>query len=157
MRGLFRPCSLAWPGRVTAKSAALEQISTEASARYDSQSSGLIPIASFGEQVLYKLPGKEPLSIPEANMGAKWKEVGYLGHSITSNSYMLGCPGGIEEARVIHRRPKDERWNAEALADITAKSWSLRESARPPPCGSVNPPTPMRRGPTQPFQPLHGD
>ena len=71
-------------------------------------------------KALGKLQGKGELSIPEGNMGAKWKEAAYLGHSITSNSYVFGCPGGIEEARSIHRRPEDERRNAEVLADITA-------------------------------------
>ena len=181
-------------GRVKAKCADLEQVSTEASARYDSQSNGLTevgimmirglfrslklclesrierripeshaliswllqhtclvlnacvkgpdgltawnrvrgrnfhaPMANFGEQVLYKLPSKGPLSDPDGNMGTRWKAAAYLGHCITSNTYVLGCADGITEARSIHRRTEDERWNADALANITATPWSLRD------------------------------
>ena len=86
-------------------------------------------MANFGEQVLYKLPSKGPLSDPDGNMGTRWKEAAYLGHCVISNTYVLGCANGIEEARSIHRRTKDERRNADALANITATPWSLRERA----------------------------
>ena len=60
-------------------------------------------------------------------MGTKWGEGTYLGHSFSSNTYVLGAPKGLEEARAIQRRPESERWSADALADIAATPWSTRE------------------------------
>ena len=84
-------------------------------------------MAGFGEQVLYKLPGKGFLSKLEGNMGTKLEEGTYLGHSVSSNTYILDTPEGLVEARAIQRRPESERWSADALADIAATPWSILE------------------------------
>ena len=55
----------------------------------------------FSEQVLYKLPPKGPFSKPDGNMGTRWREATYLGHSMTSNVYRLGTPEGLHEARSL--------------------------------------------------------
>jgi len=47
-------------------------------------------MAGFDEQVLYKLPGKGPLSKPDGNMGTTWNAAAYLGHSIVAITYVLG-------------------------------------------------------------------
>ena len=86
-------------------------------------------LLKFGEQVLYKLPVKGPLSAPDGNMGTRWREGAYLGHCPTSNVYTIGTSTGIVEARSLQRRPESDRWNAEQLASIKATPWSLREIA----------------------------
>ena len=85
------------------------------------------PMASFAEQVLYKLPTKGPLSRPDGNMGTRWLPATYLGHNLATNCYILAGPHGIEESRAIQRRPESERWSADALADVVATPWSLRD------------------------------
>ena len=69
-------------------------------------------IAGFCKEFLYKLPGKGCLSKPEGNMGTKWKQATYLGHSLSSN--VLGTPKGLEDAQTIYRRPESERWSVDA-------------------------------------------
>ena len=85
----------------------------------------------FGEQVLYKLPSKGPMSNPDGNMGTKWLQGTYVGHSMTSNVYRLCTPDGVAEARSLRRRPESERWAAEVLAGIKTTPWSVRERPEP--------------------------
>ena len=66
-------------------------------------------MARFAEQALYKLLAKGLLSNPEGNIGGRWKEATYLGRSPSSNSYVLGNTGGIEEARSTYRVREMER------------------------------------------------
>lgn len=89
-------------------------------------------LVGFGEKVLHKLPVKGPQSAPDGNMGTRWKESVYLGHSITANVYVTAnSDGGISRSRSLYRRPESERWSADALAGITATPWSERERAAP--------------------------
>ena len=89
-------------------------------------------LAHFGEQVLYKSPTKGPLKAPQGNMGPMWQHASYLGHDLASNCYVLAVPGGVDtSARSIWRRPESERWNAEALANVQATPWSLRDQSQP--------------------------
>ena len=57
-------------------------------------------------------------------MGAEWRQATYLGHSLSSNSCVLGTPEGLEEARTIYRWPELEIWSVDALADIAVIPWS---------------------------------
>ena len=50
---------------------------------------GETELVGFGEKVLYKLPTKGPHSNPEGNVGTRWKEGIYLGHSVTSNVHIM--------------------------------------------------------------------
>ena len=43
------------------------------------------PMLGFGEQVLYKLLSKGPMSNPDGNMGTMWLQGTCVGHSLTSN------------------------------------------------------------------------
>ena len=81
----------------------------------------------FGEQVLYKLSSKGPMSNPDGNMGRKWLQGTYVGHSKTSNVYRRCTPDEVAEARSLRRRPASERWAAEVLAGINTTPWSVRE------------------------------
>ena len=83
-------------------------------------------LLNFGETVLYKLPTKGPLSAPDGNMGTRWKEGVFLGHSRSANVYVIGTSEGIKTGRSLQRRPADQRWNPEALAEIKATPWSER-------------------------------
>ena len=85
----------------------------------------------FGESVQYKLPSKRPDSKPDGNMGTKWLQGTYVGHSLTSNVYSLCTPDGVAEARSLCRRPESERWVAETLAGIKTTPWSIRERPEP--------------------------
>ena len=71
------------------------------------------------------------LKAPQGNMGPMWQHASYLGHDLPSNCYILGIPGGVDTTRRIWRRPESERWDAEALANIQATPWCLREQAQP--------------------------
>ena len=81
----------------------------------------------FGEQVLYELPSKGPMSNPDGNIGTKPLQGTYVGHSLTSNVYRLYTPDGVAEARSLRRRPESERWSSEVLASIKTTPWSVRE------------------------------
>ena len=83
-------------------------------------------LAKFGEQVLCKFPKKSPLKVPENNMAPMWQHAAYVGDDLTSNSYILSVPRGVEDSRCIWRRPESERWNTVALANFLATPWSLR-------------------------------
>ncbi len=84
-------------------------------------------LLGFGEVVLYKLPSKGPQHHPEGNMGPQQREAVFLGHNRSSNTYRLASADGIGAARSITRRPLSERWQPEALAQIQATPWSIRE------------------------------
>ena len=89
------------------------------------------PIVNSAGQVFHKLPAKGPLSRPEGNMGTGWRPVTYFGHNVTTKSYILVGLHGIEESRAIRRRPDSERWSADALPDLAATPWSLRDRPDP--------------------------
>ncbi len=86
-------------------------------------------LVGYAEKVLYELPMKGPNSQPDGNMGTRWKEGIFLGHSKSANVYVLADIGGagIVRARSLHRRPEQERWSAEDLANVRATPWSERE------------------------------
>ncbi len=84
-------------------------------------------LLGFGEVVLYKLPNKGPMHQPEGNMGPQQREAVFLGHNRSSNTYRLATADGLVAARSITRRPLSERWQPEALAQIQATPWSVRE------------------------------
>ena len=85
----------------------------------------------IAEAVLYKLPSKGPRNSPDGNMGTRWREGIFLGYSRTSNTYIIGTPDGIEKARSMTRKPLDQRWKPEGLAEIKATPWSEREVREP--------------------------
>ena len=93
---------------------------------------------SFAEQVLYELHTKGPLSRPDGNMGTGWLPATYLGHNVATNSYILVGLHGIKETRSIRRRPESKRWSVDALSDVAATPWSLRD--RPDPSVSFHNP-----------------
>ena len=84
-------------------------------------------LLGFGEVVLYKLPNKGPMHQPEGNMGPQHREAVFLGHNRSSNTYRLASAEGLIAARSITRRPLSERWQPEALAQIQATPWSLKD------------------------------
>ncbi len=80
----------------------------------------------FGECVLYKLPTKGPQSNPDGNMGTQWREAVFLGYSRNANTYIVGNIHGTVATRSLMRRPMDNRWSRERLAQIRATPWSER-------------------------------
>ena len=89
------------------------------------------PMVSFAEQVLYKLPTKGPLSRPDGNMGTGWLPATCFEHNVATNNYILAGLHGIEESRAIQRRPESEKWSVDALSDVAATPWSLRDRPDP--------------------------
>ena len=83
-------------------------------------------LLNFGEAVLYKLPVKGPMSAPDGNMGTKWREGTFLGHSKSTNAYVVGTESGIKTSRSLMRRPESDRWQGDKLAQLTATPWSER-------------------------------
>ena len=71
------------------------------------------------------------MSNPDGNIGTKWLQGTYVGHSIMSNVYWLCSLDGVAEARSLCRRPDSERWAAEVLAGIKTTPWSVRERPEP--------------------------
>ena len=84
-------------------------------------------LLGFGELVMYKLPGKGPRHQPNGNMGAQWKEAVFVGYHRSSNSYILIDDGSVAHSRSITRRAAQERWSVDALANVKATPWSIRE------------------------------
>ena len=82
---------------------------------------------NFAEMILYKLPMKGPLHDPDGNMGAQWAEAIFLGYSRFSNTFIVYTPTGVDTARTLRRRPENERWSSERLAQVTATPWSIYE------------------------------
>ena len=85
----------------------------------------------FGEEVLYMLPSKGPMSKPDGNMGTIWLQGTYVGHNLTSNVYSLCTPDKVAEARSLRSQPESERWVAEILAGIKTSPWSIRKRPEP--------------------------
>ena len=71
------------------------------------------------------------MSKPDGNVGTKWLQGTYVGHSMTSNVYSLCTPDEITEARSLCRRPESQQWAAEVLAGIKTTPWSVRERPKP--------------------------
>ena len=76
-------------------------------------------------------PSKGPMSKPDGNMGTKWLQGTYVGHSLTSNVYRLCTPDGVAKAQSLRKRPQSELWAAEALAGIKTTPWSVCERPEP--------------------------
>ena len=61
-------------------------------------------LLGYGEQVLYKLPSKGPVSQPDGNMGARWLDGTFLGYSRTSRTYRVQTfSGEMVDARSTNR------------------------------------------------------
>ena len=84
----------------------------------------------FGERVLYKLPSKGPNSMPDGNMGSRWREGVFLGFNRSSNTYVVATSEGVANVRSLYRRPAASRWDFEAVSKIAATPWSTRERSQ---------------------------
>ena len=116
------------------------------------------PLLGFGESVLYKFPPKGPRHAPEGNMGPLGAEGIFLGLHRSTNSYLVATnDGGCVHARSVTRRPEQDRWDAQALADVCQLPRDSRdrgEAARRPfdgpsedrgPTAESTRPAPVRR------------
>ena len=88
-------------------------------------------LLNFGENVLYKFPGKGPEHHPTGNMGAQGSEGVFTGYNVTSNTFKIATASSYTTARSITRRPVSDRWNADAVAQIRVTPWSLAERPEP--------------------------
>ena len=75
---------------------------------------------SFLKSVFYKLPTKGPQAAPDGNMGAKLAVGTFLGYSRNSNCYLVSTHSGVVPARSLQRRPVEERWRADEVAQVQA-------------------------------------
>ncbi len=69
-----------------------------------------------------------------ALVGHQQEQCGSLGEDVSSGifpGHLLGTPDGIEKSRSMTRKPLDQRWKPEGLAEITATPWSEREVRAP--------------------------
>ena len=82
---------------------------------------------SFLKSVFYKLPTKCPQAAPDGNMGTRWAVGTFLGYSRNSNCYLVGTANGVIPARSLQRRPAEERWRADEVAQVQATPWSVHE------------------------------
>ena len=79
------------------------------------------PMVGLGESVFYRYPSKGPKHHPHGNIGALGAEGVFLGYNRTSNTFVIGdVDGHIVTSRSITRRPEQDRWNADQLANIKA-------------------------------------
>ena len=81
----------------------------------------------FGERILYKLPSKGPSSMPDGNMGSRWREGVFLGFNRSSNTYIVATSEGVANVRSLYRRPAANRLDFEAISKIAATPWSTRD------------------------------
>ncbi len=90
-----------------------------------------MPLCCFGEQVGYKYPGKGPLANPRGNMGPMWGAGTWLGVKLHSNEHVIANQDGIHFAAKFARRPTDEAWKTQPVAELQSTPHSLREARRP--------------------------
>ena len=90
-----------------------------------------MPLYHFCESVMFKLPSKGPMSNPRGNMGSQWSSGIYLGFCRNSNEHILGTTEGVKYARAIQRRPYEEQWKTEPVAELRATPYSMREKHEP--------------------------
>ena len=65
-------------------------------------------------------------------MGAVQAEGIFLGYSRRANTYVLATEDGKRvEARSVTRRPAQNRWSSEKLANIKMTPWSTRDKVEP--------------------------
>ena len=56
----------------------------------------------------------------------------FIGYNRSANTYILATPDGQKmESRSVTRRPEQNRWSTDKLAEIKATPWSTREKAEP--------------------------
>ncbi len=86
----------------------------------------------FGESVFFKLPTKGPHIQPDGTMGAVQAEGIFVGYSSEANTYVLAAEDGKRVgARSVTRRPAQNRWSSERLANIKMTPWSTRDKVEP--------------------------
>ena len=79
------------------------------------------PMIGIGESVFYRYPGKGPHHHPQGNVGALGAEGVFLGYNRSSNTFAIGdMQGNITAARSVTRRPSQDRWSADNLANSNA-------------------------------------
>ncbi len=89
-----------------------------------------LKIYGFGESVLWKQPSKGPQHDQEGNMGPRLFPGLFIGYHRSSNSYRLVTENNqVMKSRALQSKPMEDRWNAEALKDVTPTPWSLRNTA----------------------------
>jgi len=84
-------------------------------------------LCCFGEQIGYKFPGKGPQANPRGNMGPMWGSGTWLGINVMSGEHIVATQEGVVYARGFTRRPCEEQWSVEAVAELKATPHSLRE------------------------------
>ena len=74
-----------------------------------------MPIAIFGEKVLYK-----PLDVQKdkSKIDAQWESGIWLGIARESNEALVGTSSGVTRAYAIKRRATDERWDGDAITTM---------------------------------------
>ena len=86
------------------------------------------PLIGFGESILYRFPPKGPRHAPEGNMGPLGAEGVFLGFNRSSNTYIVATSDGrCIFARAVTRRAERERYDPQALADISCMPGNPRE------------------------------
>ena len=82
---------------------------------------------AFGEAVFWKPPPKGPGHDPMGNMGPRMFPGSVLGFHRSSNAYwVLNDKGDMVKSRALNSRPNEDRWNKEALMNLTVTPWCLR-------------------------------
>ena len=71
-----------------------------------------IPVASFGESVWFKELGDMPR---RGKMTSDVKAGIWLGHHREANEAIVGTDDGVFRAYTVQRRPKKDRWDAQAI------------------------------------------
>ena len=64
-------------------------------------------------------------------MGAVQAEGIVFGYSRNANTYVLATDGKRVEARSVTRRPAQNRWSSERLANAKMTPWSTRDKVEP--------------------------
>jgi phage FluMu protein Com len=82
-------------------------------------------MACFGEVVLFNIPLKWPQHSEDGKLWPIWARGVFLGYDRGSNEYMLWTQKKIVKARTIQRVTAENRWNGEALQEVSASPYSL--------------------------------
>ena len=77
----------------------------------------VLEVAPFGEFVRYKQLGET--SQERKSLESSWFEGVWLGHARGSSEALVGTKDGVVRAWTIRRMPEGERWDAEAITEMT--------------------------------------
>ena len=75
-----------------------------------------VQITEFGEVVLFKIPKTK---FNPGKFEAQWDSGVYVGFDMRTMESLVGTPSGVFKVSDVRRKPLQERWSAERLAQMT--------------------------------------